>query len=168
MARRAFMRTLLATGLGTGFLPVAPGTWASAAAGGAFVLVAWATAGVAHQGAWVGGAMIVLAVAASVGCVGLGRFAEETFGQKDPHPCTIDEWAGQALALAFLPLGAGPIGWLTAAAAGFVAFRLFDILKPFPAGRAQKLPRGWGILLDDLVAGVYANGAAQLFLRLTG
>jgi len=160
------MRTLLTTGLGTGFLPVAPGTWASAAAAGVFGLAAWASAGCANQAAWVGAAMIVLAVAASVGCVRLGRFAEEAFGRKDPHPCTIDEWAGQALALAFLPLGAGPIDWLTAAAAGFVAFRLFDILKPFPAGRAQRLQAGWGILLDDLVAGAYANIAAQLFLRL--
>jgi len=65
-----------------------------------------------------------------------------------------------------LPLGSGWIGWLTTAAAGFLAFRAFDIVKPPPARQMEALPRGWGVLLDDLAAGIYANLACQLVLRL--
>jgi len=154
---------LIVTGLGTGYLPVAPGTWGSAAVCAIFLAAALATDG---RQVCVTGTMAVLAAAAAVGCVILGRFAESAFGRKDPGECTIDEWAGQALALCVLPLGAGWREWLVAAGVAFVAFRAFDILKPPPAGQLQKLPHGWGIVADDLAAGVYANVAAQLILRL--
>ena len=163
MPRFSAARKLLITGLGTGYLPVAPGTWGSAAVAAVFVLVGW---GCGMRAACTYGVMLALAAAASVGCVVLGRFAEATFGRKDPSQCSLDEWAGQALTYAFLPLGAGWRDLLIVAAAGFVAFRLFDIIKPPPAGRAQKLPAGWGIVLDDLVAAAYANVACQLLLRL--
>jgi phosphatidylglycerophosphatase A len=154
---------LIVTGLGTGYLPVAPGTWSSAAVCAIFLAVALATDG---RQVCVTGTMAVLVAAATAGCVGLGRFAESAFGRKDPGECTIDEWAGQALALCMLPLGAGWRDWLVAAGAAFVAFRAFDILKPPPVHQLQKLPHGWGIVADDLAAGVYANVAAQLILRL--
>lgn len=158
----AQIRKLIVTGLGTGYLPVAPGTWGSAAVAGVFVLLARAGAG--EAGVWA--AMAAIAALASVGCVALGRFAEEAFGRKDPSQCSLDEWAGQALTYLLLPVPADWKGLVLAAGAGLLAFRLFDIVKPPPAGGIQKLPAGWGILLDDLVAGVYANVVCQMLLRL--
>ncbi len=156
-------RKLIVTGLGTGYLPVAPGTWGSAAVAGVLLLAAWGSGG-----RWycVSGTMAIVGVLAAAACVGLGRFAEQAFGRKDPSEVTIDEWAGQAVAYMFLPLGAGPRGWLIAAAAGFVAFRVLDIVKLPPARRLEKLPGGWGILMDDLAAGLYANIICQVVLRL--
>jgi len=154
---------LLITGLGTGYLPVAPGTWASAAACAVFLAVAFATGG---KQLCVTGTMAAVAVAATIGCVVLGRSAEAAFGKKDPGQCTLDEWAGQAVALCMMPLSGGWESWLLAAGLGFVAFRLFDILKPPPVYQTQKLPAGWGIVADDLAAGACANLAAQLILRV--
>jgi len=151
------------TGAGTGYLPGAPGTWASAGAAGVFVAIALAS-GRCEPCAW--GAMLALAVAASGACAGLGAFAEAAFGRKDPRQCTADEWAGQAIALVGVPLGTAAWHVLAAAGVAFVAFRLFDILKPPPARRLERLRGGWGILCDDLVAGIYANAVAQLVLRL--
>ena len=153
---------LIVTGLGTGYLPIAPGTWGSAAVCAIFLAATYL--GNASP-VLTNGLMLAVAVAASVACVALGGFAESAFGKIDPSQCTIDEWAGQAVALLLLPLGADGRGWLACAAA-FLAFRVFDIVKPPPAMGLQKLPRGWGILIDDLIAGVYANIVAQLFLRL--
>lgn len=157
------MRKLILTGFGTGYLPVAPGSWGSAAATGVFLLAAWLSrANVCAIGA----AMIVLAALSSAACLAWGKFAESAFGRKDPSQCTIDEWAGQAVALCFLPIRGGISGVFIVAAAAFVAFRILDVLKPPPARGLQNLPAGWGILTDDLVAGAYANVACQLFLRL--
>jgi phosphatidylglycerophosphatase A len=112
------------------------------------------------------GTMLILAAAATLLCGLLGGKAEADFGRKDPGQVTLDEWAGQAVALCWLPLGAGPWGWVIPAGAAFVAFRFFDIIKPPPIRRLEKLPGGWGIVADDLLAGVYANLALQLILRL--
>ncbi len=160
---RHVLATLIVTGLGTGYLPVAPGTWGSAAVCVIFLAAAFATDG---RQCWVTSSMALVVVAGTVACGLLGRFAESHFAREDPGQCTIDEWAGQALALCVLPLGAGWRGWLAAAAVAFAAFRAFDIIKPPPVHQLQRLPHGWGIVADDLAAGVYANAAAQLILRL--
>jgi len=159
------LKKMIVTGLGTGYLPVAPGTWGSAAVCVIFLAAALGSGG---RMVCISGTMAVVALLSAVTAVWLGRFAERTFGKKDPSRCTIDEWAGQAVALIALPLPDGPLlrGCLIAAAVAFVAFRFFDIVKPPPARRMEKLPHGWGVLLDDLVAGVYANVVAQLVLRL--
>lgn len=162
MPRRPDMRKLIVTGLSTGYLPIAPGTWGSAAAGGLYLLAAYLSGG---DGFVVNGAMIVLTVAAATGCIAFGRFAEEAFGRKDPPQCTLDEWAGQGVALLLLPRGTHLVQWGIIAAVAFVAFRIFDIIKPPPARSLERLPHGWGILADDLVAGVYANILAQVLLR---
>jgi len=155
------LRSLLVTGLGTGYLPVAPGTWGSAVVAGVYLLAG------RYGDCWPAAAPVAMAAVAllsGVICVALGPFAERRFGTKDPRQVTIDEWAGQAVALAGLPaagIGGGP----AAAAVGFVAFRLFDIIKPQPVKALEKLPAGWGVLADDLAAGVYANIACQILLR---
>jgi phosphatidylglycerophosphatase A len=153
------MRRILVTGLGTGYLPIAPGTWASAAVAGIFLAAGWlyppALAPV----------LVGIIVLASAICVWAGPYAEAHFGRKDPSQVTIDEWAGQAVALLALPMGTGWAGHCVAAGVAFVLFRVLDIVKPPPAAQAQALRAGWGILIDDLVAGVYANLVAQAVLR---
>ena len=153
---------LIVTGLGTGYLPLAPGTWGSAAVAALCLGVLYASGG---RAAWTNGTMAAVAVAATAGCVLLGRFAQRAFGQSDPKQCSLDEWAGQALALCLLPFGTTWHEWLITVGAALVAFRVFDILKPPPCRRAEKFPHGWGIVADDLMAGVYANILCQILLR---
>lgn len=157
------LRRIIITGLGTGYLPVAPGTWGSAAVCVIFLAVA---AGSGRRGICVNGSLAVVAVLSSAACVWLGAFAQGAFGRRDPRQCVIDEWAGQAIALLGMPLDGGQRQVLIVAGACFAAFRIIDIIKPPPVGLAERLPHGWGILLDDVVAGIYANVAVQLVLRL--
>ncbi len=156
------IKKIIVTGLGTGYLPIAPGTWGSAVISAAFLAVAWFSQ---SRLICVNGSMAVLAVLSCIGCVALGRFTQEAWGKKDPGACTIDEFAGQSIAYLALPLGSGLQELLIVTAAGFFAFRLFDIVKPPPARQLEKLPFGWGVLLDDVAAGIYANIACQLILR---
>ena len=151
--------------MGTGYLPAAPGTWASA-----LVCVIFLVAAIASRGSelWLNTSLAILALLSSAGCVGFGCLAERAFGGKDPPRCTIDEWAGQAVALLALPFGqcSRPRDWLVLTGLAFVVFRLFDIIKLPPGRQLEKVAGGWGILLDDVVAGVYANVVCQLVLRL--
>lgn len=156
-------RRLLLTGLGTGYLPIAPGTWGSAGPCAIYLVIALAAEG---KQVCLTGSMIVLAAVCTLLCGLLGKRAEKDFGKKDPGAVTIDEWAGQAVALCALPLGAGRTDWLIAVGASFFAFRVFDIIKPPPASTLEKLSGGWGIVADDLAAGVMANVTIQLILRL--
>jgi phosphatidylglycerophosphatase A len=91
-------------------------------------------------------------------------------GKDDPREVVADEFAGQAitfLASPFLALGAASTGQIWAVtAAGFVLFRVFDIAKPWPIHKLERLPEGWGILADDLVAGVFAWIFLQVCIRL--
>ncbi len=162
------VKRLLVTGLGTGYLRPAPGTWGSTLVAGVFLATVWLAGGNALA---VSAAMTALLAVSTVTCLALGSFVERQFGRKDPSQCTLDEFAGQSLTYLALPLSAGPFelpvqGWLTTTAFGLIAFRFLDIIKPFPARRLEKLPRGWGVTLDDLVAGLYANISCQLVLRL--
>lgn len=152
---------LLVTGLGTGYLPLMPGTWGSLAIAGAYLLLCRATGG---SMLWVSVAMGGVLVASSIACVGLGPFAERAFGRKDPSRCSVDEFAGQALAYLALPVGSLAMDWWIGAGVGLLYFRVFDVVKPPPARRLERLPHGWGVLADDLMAGLYANVAAQISL----
>ena len=144
----------------------APGTWGSLPPVAIAIILAWRGA----AWPWTDLTMVVLLVLASIACVALGRWAESAFGGKDPSQVVADEVAGQAIALLFLPWrdpGAdSALLWnLALAGTAFVAFRFFDIVKVPPARGLQRLPRGWGILVDDLIAGAYALACTQLFVR---
>lgn len=155
------IKKLLITGLGGGYFPIAPGTVGSAVVAGLFLLTAMLSGG-----DWrvVNGMLAVVLVASCIICVVLGPFTERAFGKKDPGQCVIDEWAGQAVALIAAPMGDGSMrSLLIVTAIGFFAFRFFDILKPPPARQMEKLPKGWGVLCDDLAAGVYAAICVQLW-----
>ena len=155
------MKRLAASCFGLGRLPVAPGTWGSLPPAIIFALMC-------HFGAPAVTASIVMAVLALVGCVVCVKFAPASIaatGKTDPREVVADEFAGQAIT--FIPIGAVATGqiWATAVL-GFLIFRLFDIVKPWPARKLEKLPQGWGVLADDLMAGVYAGIALLMFLRL--
>ena len=96
--------------------------------------------------------------------IALAPWAIREFGDKDPGKFVLDEAAGICLTVLFLPTRTGLWAGLTLATA-FLAFRIFDITKPPPARQLESLPEGWGILLDDLAAAVYANLVCQVVLR---
>jgi len=104
--------------------------------------------------------MAVLAVAGSVLCVKFAPAAIAATGKNDPREVVADEFAGQAVTFLAIPLVIGQAftsGQIWAiAAVGFLLFRIFDIAKPYPIRKLEKIPQGWGILADDLLAGVYA------------
>ena len=150
------MRKFIVTCGYLGTLPIAGGTYGSAFAAGVWLaLVHWTQV----SPLWFLPPLIVLSV---LGCLWLCPWAERHFGKTDPQAFVLDELAGQWLALLFVPVPAGihPI-WI--AGASFFLFRVFDVAKPFPIRRLERLkPPGWGIVADDLLAGVYANVVLQL------
>jgi phosphatidylglycerophosphatase A len=142
---------LLATFFGCGHFPIAPATFAS------FVFAAILFAlPMPSRAMWAGLTLVVTLVGIWVA----GR-AEEEFGH-DGHPIVIDEIAGMLITLFWLPKTL----WIWVA--GFALFRLFDIWKPFPAGHAQSLPGGVGVMMDDLLAGLYAHLCLRLALHFLG
>src|SRR5580704_4172878 len=134
---------LLATWFGCGYAPKGPGTAGSLAA----IAIAW----VLHEYAGVGPAgFAVLGAGLTLPAIwAAGVTARET-GLKDPQIVVIDEVVGQWLALA----GAAELNWKTFLAA-FALFRAFDIWKPPPVRQLERLPGGTGIVLDDVMAGLY-------------
>src|SRR5437867_975292 len=150
-------RKWLVTFGGAGLLPGAPGTAGSLAAALLIYLATLATRDAMSLNLILLCGMLV----ASFSCVALGRFATEQFGEKDPGPMVLDEVAGVCLTMLFQPIAPGArIFWTIGAA--FVMFRIFDVTKPPPCRSLEQLPLGWGILMDDLMAGVYANVACQV------
>jgi len=153
--------TLLATGLGIGMIPVAPGTWGSLE-GLALGYVAMRTlfphvgpAAAFLYSCIIGGAIAVF------GAIVAGR-AEALSGAHDPGAIVVDEIAGQILAFApasFMMAGraSGATPWWLVFGVPFGLFRLFDIWKPGPIRRLQDLPGGWGIMADDVAAGILAG-----------
>ena len=143
----------VATFSGAGDGKPGPGTWGSVAA----VLV-WAAFGWgAHPAARTLLVALIAAIALSiVAGVPAATIAARQSGREDPGFVVIDEVSGQWIAL----LGC-PVDWRHALIA-LGLFRLFDITKPFPARQLENLPDGWGIVLDDVAAGLYAWGVAAL------
>lgn len=163
------LRAACITVLGTGFGPLAPGTWGSLAA---LILLAavWLLAAALGAPRFLPEAVIVAGILVSSWLsVRWGGWAIARFGRSDPKQFVLDEFAGQWVALLALPIGLGADAWATMWVLGgqFVLFRIFDVIKPPPARQAEHLPAGWGILADDLVAGLYANIVGQLAWRLT-
>lgn len=138
------LRTTLATWFGSGRAPVAPGTFGTLATLPLVALLWWAAPGWPH--ALAGLAIFLLGVWAS-------DDAEARFGMKDPGCVVIDESAGMLVASVWLPPSALNL------ALAFALFRVADILKPWPCRRLETLPRGWGVMSDDIMAGLWAQAA---------
>ena len=168
----------LITTFGLGHCKPAPGTWGSLPPPAIAVLLATLLGlnGLSSLEHWViNAALLLLLLIFAYACAAYGDWAEARFGKKDPGQVVADETAGQALTLLALPWRAiVESGTFTAtslfynisvAGSAFLAFRFFDITKPPPARGIQRWPAGWGILVDDLVAGLYALILTQLLAR---
>jgi phosphatidylglycerophosphatase A len=160
------MKRLAASCFGLGRLPLAPGTWGSLPPTIIFGLM-----GQFHASAIaISIVMAALVLAGSVVCVKFAPIAIAATGKSDPREVVADEVAGQAvtfLVMPFLVIATASAGQIWGSAVlGFVLFRIFDIAKPWPIRKLEKLPKGWGVLADDLLAGVYAWIVLQFFIRL--
>lgn len=150
------MKRALTSCFGLGLLPLAPGTWGSLPPAVIFALMC-------HFGVSavpIAITMAVLALAGSVICIVFAPAIIAATGKSDPGEVVADEFAGQAvtfLAVAFLitaEISTRQILFTTFM--GFMHFRIFDIAKPWPIRKLEKLPAGWGVLADDLLAAVFA------------
>jgi phosphatidylglycerophosphatase A len=139
----------LATVLGVGYIPFAPGTFGSAAG-----LIVWAV--LPHTPLVQALAIVVVFAIGSWS----GTLAERHFGRTDPGQVVIDEVLGMLITL-FM----NPVGW-TGAIGGFLLFRIADIIKPYPANRLERIHGGVGVMADDGMAAVYANLALRLCIWL--
>ena len=143
----------LATGCFTGFLPLVPGTWGTFAAIPLVILV--------HRVDLILQGIIALVFVTAAAWVA-GK-AEILLGELDPRPIVIDEMAGFLISLLWLPLNPLTV------CLGFGLFRLFDIVKPPPISSVEKRMRGgWGVVIDDVLAGVFTNAALRLLLIVAG
>ena len=134
-------------------MPGAPGTAGTLAAVGLVYLLSLAGGTTLYLVFTLG--LAILSFAAAGQCVSI-------FGREDPPEVVIDEVCGFLVCMLFIPLN--PINL----ALGFFLFRFFDIAKPFPIRRFEKLPGGYGIVMDDILAGVYGNLCLQAFVFLSG
>lgn len=144
----ATVAAAVATGFGSGYSPVAPGTAGSLVG----LLLFWPLRRLPPA--------LLLAVVAA--CFFLGTAAAAIVARRvgitDPGIVVVDEVVGMWVSLLFLPFTAGT------AALGFVLFRVMDVWKPYPARQLEDLPGGWGIMFDDVMAGLYANLALRVAL----
>ena len=150
MANKIFL--LIASGLGSGYLRPAPGTWGSAAACLWLWVLGWF---------WQPGLLAYWGVAIALLLLGAkcARHAGRVWRQVDDGRIVIDEWLGIWLSMLALPWDA------SALILAFIFFRIFDICKPFPASYIdRRWKNAWGVMLDDAVAGVYANISVHLSL----
>ena len=132
-------------------VPIASGTFGSAAGLAVFVLVRASGSSLVELGA--------IVVLFAVG-VWSATEAEHHFGGVDPAPIVIDEVVGMLITLAFLPVN------LTGAIVGFLLFRALDVFKPWPSGRFERLPGGLGVMADDGMAALYGNGIMRVLMAV--
>jgi phosphatidylglycerophosphatase A len=140
--------TFLATGFGSGLSPFAPGTMGT--------LVGVVICLLCLPLPWPMRLLTVLALSAL--SIYVAEQAEKIYQKKDDQRIVIDEIIGFQVTM--LPVAITVLNLC----AGFVLFRIFDILKPFPINNLQRLPGGWGVVIDDVVAGIYAGAVMMLLI----
>jgi phosphatidylglycerophosphatase A len=145
---QAWLARVFATAFGFGYSPIAPGTAGTLAP--LIVLYLWRPAR-----SW---GFILAALALYLFGVVLASWGERLWRKSDPGHVCIDEVAGYLVSVAFVPARSE----LALLVAAFFVFRLFDIVKPPPGRRAERLPGGWGVMTDDVIAGVYGNVVLQI------
>jgi len=153
----SFLVRFIATGFFSGLSPAAPGTAGTLAGAVLFLLCLLFPTVLIFYG--------LLAILVAVG-IPAATAMERSLGKKDPPQVVIDEVAGFFVAMSLFPVF--PVwskSFWVYSGLGFVLFRFFDILKPFPIRQVQVLPGGWGIMVDDLIAGVFAAVPAWLAAR---
>lgn len=141
------LHLIISTGLGTGFLPVMPGTWGALLALGIWYLLYLSLSSLTLYITTIGLIVVTLFVG-----VWTSKIMEQYWGD-DPRTVNIDEFVGT-----WIPLLAAPCGkytWMFAIA-GFALFRIIDMTKPLGCRYMEKFKNGWGVMLDDVLAGIYA------------
>ncbi len=155
----------LITTFGLGFMRPISGTWGSLPP----LLAAFALLLIGQTSNWPWYAVMAgFVLIFSAACVLWGDAAEHAFGKKDPGQVVADETAGMAVVLLFVPRinMDRPLHAALLLLSAFVIWRLADIIKPWPANGLQRIRGGWGILIDDLVAALYAGIAVLILGRL--
>ena len=142
----------LSTWFGSGLLPRAPGTFGTVAAIPVVL-------GMNCLGVW---PALVFLIAFTFGAVWSSQVSRRLLGPTDPSEVVIDEVAGFLLTMLFLPHSR------TILFAGFILFRFFDIIKPYPIKRIERLKGGYGIVMDDMMAGLYAHMGLRIIICFTG
>lgn len=137
---------------GVGYLPLIPGTFGSLLGVGIFLLLGQTAVG-----------LLIAIFAFTFAGIWAASRTEELAGRKDPGKVVVDEVAGQLIAT--LPLALFAQWSMPAVMVSFILFRFFDIVKPYPASRFERFKGGFGIMCDDLVAGVYAAVLVSIFIR---
>ena len=146
---KKFIAKMLAKGFWSGYFPITPGTFGS--------IPPWLIAFFLIQNNLLG--LIMAATAATIVSVWSAGEAEKELGH-DARKIVIDEWAGMFITLLFVPYS------LINYAIAFFVFRALDVVKIYPARQAERLPAGWGITMDDVVAGVQSNLVTHLIIWL--
>ena len=142
-----FLEKLLGSGFYSGYMKHASGTW------GSFVgLIIFLIPGFENPSLMI----FLISLFILIGVPIAGKF-ESVYGH-DPKECTIDEIVGMWITLLFIPK---KIWWIVLA---FIIWRAMDIIKPFPARRLEKIKGGWGVMLDDIMAGIYSFILIQLII----
>ena len=153
---------LLTSCFGLGKLPFCPGTWGSLPPVVLYQVLRYVPG---EFYPWVTPVVMgALLVVFSRICIRYSSYVIETTGQKDPGIIVADEVAGQAVTMLIITL-IWPGNICNTAVLGFALFRLFDITKPWPCKRLEKLPAGVGILADDLMAGVYGGIVSAILIN---
>jgi len=148
-----FLSKTISTFLGVGYVPLAPGTATSAIAVLLYKLCL-------HKLSWTLYLLTVF-VLFFIGVFASSKYSSE-LNDKDPRRITIDEAVGQLLVLFRMEEN-----WLLLLAS-FLLFRFFDVIKIYPIKKIEALPQGWGIMLDDIVAALYAGIIIHLYLLIRG
>ena len=146
---KKFAARMLATGFWSGYFPVTPGTFGS--------IPPWLIAYflIQNNQLW----LTIAATVTTIVSVWSAGEAEKEFGH-DARKIVIDEWAGMFITLLFLPYSF--VNYTIA----FFVFRALDVVKIYPARQVEQLPAGWGITMDDVVAGVQSNLVTHLIIWL--
>jgi phosphatidylglycerophosphatase A len=157
----------IVSGGGVGYLRPAPGSWGTAVP----AALLWCLLSVGLDQTWRTAILLAFGLLASILLILFGKWAAAYFRQADPGTCILDEYAGFAVTAALVPVPIwchqqGLWGLFAFVAGLYILFRLADTLKIPPVNWLERLPWGWGILCDDLAAGVQANLIAQLIVRL--
>jgi phosphatidylglycerophosphatase A len=155
----------LATGFGAGFMPFGPGTWGSLVG----LLMAYGLITLFDSTPQVlQGSLIVASALLAAAGIWSGTRAEKIFDRKDAGQIVIDEVCGQLISFVLIAPYLAALGprWQWWLIAGFVLFRIFDIFKPYPLNRLQSLTGGLGVMIDDIIAGIYAAAILSLAMAL--
>ena len=154
------MAVSCATVMGIGLLRPGPGTWASIAAGVVAMLII-----VCVPPNFLTWSLVAAAVTATVLCLISAPAAVRHFASGDPGPVVMDEVAGTWIAIALIPASTLVVSPLTGVILSVMLFRVFDIAKPWPVSWFERLPGAFGIIADDLAAGVFAGILAAALLH---